>query len=143
MKNLLINSIAVFMVFLAMSCGKQTDYEVDFTTFVLSKTNTEATIETSIVSPNDITTRGFIYTMQNSDPYIYSYIGGTYIAGQYSTFPEGTTITEGGKIVNTANTTDKTYELVNLIPDTKYYVRSFAISDGLVKYSNVKSFTTD
>ncbi|MFK8044775.1 MAG: hypothetical protein AB8B72_04730 [Crocinitomicaceae bacterium] len=115
------------LLFLIISCGKQTDYQVDFAanvSHIQNNTLIKATIEADV----NVEVRGLLYSL-DTVLQIDSY--SNYYDPQYSSF---------GKLIDQSNSETHTYQLNQLKGGLTYYYRLFSVHNGLVKYGPVQSF---
>ena len=121
-------SLIILIGLVLFSCEKQDNFNVTFTTGDAVLSGLTATISTSINADIELEGQGIIYDQTDYltiNTYSYNY-----------------TYNESGKILDTEKWANREYVLTNLEPNTTYYYRLYAINNGLVKYGEIKSFST-
>ncbi|MFK8037274.1 MAG: hypothetical protein AB8B74_03205 [Crocinitomicaceae bacterium] len=132
MKQFLNFTIICILTISVISCNKQIDYEVSFSSQANIINGTyDMKIQANIQSDIVLETHGLLFLLDTS-VWIHSYYPESYDGGPVA----------GGKIIDETNSQNRSYTLANLSPASTYYYRLFTVNRGLVKYSQLMSFTT-
>ncbi|MFK8037277.1 MAG: hypothetical protein AB8B74_03220 [Crocinitomicaceae bacterium] len=117
------------LLFLFANCAKERDYEINFTSSILSTSPELFLIEGRFNSDKKLESKGLLFSADSV----------LTIKSEYSP-TDNFEYNHSGKIIDFENAENVTFSLYNLLPGQRYYYRLFSVYDGQLKYSTIKSF---
>lgn len=131
MKKLIEYFVILFLVVINTSCEKDRDYRIDFQSVVVSSASELTVINGKFDTETDLESKGLLFSVDTFMTVLSEYKA-----------TDNFQFSHDGKVFLQGDENEVTFKLEKLLPGRLYYYKLFSLADGVLKYSEVKTFLT-